>query len=217
MRHLIAFAWLIGAASVACQSGQNGLNNPSNDAGTNGMLCHVCQHDPDCGDGNYCLPDPGGGNTCGTSCNSDSDCPDNYWCNDVNGSDGKRVGGACRPANWGSCSSVHSGSDGSTNTNDDAGTNPGNDAAVVNGDASTGPPDTGFVPCTNDTWSNYTQSLFSNNCVRCHSMYNTLSSVQTDGLSIKNDVQSGRMPTDTHLPAVDIMRTARWIDCDMPQ
>jgi hypothetical protein len=221
MRNLVAFALLSGFAGLGCQS--NGTNPlPSHDGGSNnGSLCHTCQHDQECGEGNYCLPDPGGGNTCGTSCSNDSDCPNGYWCNAVNGSNGQQIGGACRPANNASCSTMQqqNGSDASTSSNGDAGTQSGNDASTVGGnDAATmGSPDTGWTPCTSDTWSNYAQSMFQSNCVRCHSMYTSFSSVETDGLSIKNDVQSGRMPTDMHLPSTDVARTARWVDCDMPQ
>jgi hypothetical protein len=221
MRHLIALAALIGCAGAACQGSGRGTgaqNNGSQDGGSDPNLCNSCQNDQECGDGNYCLPDPGGGRTCGTSCSSDNDCPDGYWCNDVNDSNGQRIGGACRPQNWGSCNGHKPQSSDASNNNNDGGVNPGNpDAAGGQPDAGMqGPLDTGFVPCTGDTWSNYAQSMFSANCTRCHATYTNLKSVEADGVAIRSDIQSGRMPKDRMMQANDIMRATRWIDCDMP-
>jgi hypothetical protein len=51
---------------------------------TGGQPCDACEADDNCS-GGYCVTYPDGGSFCGKDCVSDSNCPDNFYCYDLQG------------------------------------------------------------------------------------------------------------------------------------
>src|SRR5579883_3269934 len=78
--------------------------------GNAGPLCQVCNLDCDCGgNGNLCLSpvgsDPNAPGFCSIVCQSDSDCPDGFACQQIGSSsgNGQVAGFNCVPASGGPC------------------------------------------------------------------------------------------------------------------
>ena len=70
--------------------------------------------------------------------------------------------------------------------------------------------------CTPDTWTNYIQSVFVNNCNSCHGTEFSYAGVVADS-QVQPQVSSGDMPRGFALPADTKTRLLTWITCGMPQ
>jgi hypothetical protein len=195
----------MGLLVPACNGSSSGSG-----MGDFSKLCHPCQANGDCG-GGVCTQDVTGVGVCATHCGSASDCPFGYACYQIAGTNNQIFGAACLPANNVACSASLGQDGGSRNDAGSTGMN-GNDAG-------TNPPDSGnptpFPTCTTDGWASWASGFVQTNCIRCHADY-SYTKVESLSVSIRSDVQSGRMPTDTTLQSMDISRFTRWIDCDMP-
>lgn len=71
--------------------------------------------------------------------------------------------------------------------------------------------DAGPLICT-DTWANYAQAFFADNCERCHGQFSQSSVNATRG-SISSQLSAGRMPTDRNLSANERTRILNWLSC----
>ncbi|MFO0724768.1 MAG: hypothetical protein U1E65_13385 [Myxococcota bacterium] len=214
------------------------------DSGLPEPLCQSCTRSSQCNQsdpGAFCVDDPAGGSVCGISCASSADCPNGFDCYSLVDSNGFEVGANCFPSNNGSCVVPDAGVsdagfiwiDGGFIVPDGGSGPPPPDAGAamdagfpdtgirpdsgVHPDA--GPPDSGVRPdsgvCT-DTWTNYAQTFFSNNCAGCHSNYGSYSGVANDG-RVQPAIDSGSMPRGRSLSASSIRRIDAWFSCGMPR
>ena len=71
--------------------------------------------------------------------------------------------------------------------------------------------------CTTDTWSSWAHGFFGNNCVGCHSQFDSYSGVSSDRSGIQSRISSGNMPQGSTLSPADKQRILKWLSCGLPQ
>jgi len=67
-----------------------------------------------------------------------------------------------------------------------------------------------------DTWTNYTASLFSSQCTRCHSWAGRFTDVAAKQQAVQREIANGSMPPGG-LYASDEARVLAWLACGAPQ
>ena len=74
----------------------------------------------------------------------------------------------------------------------------------------------GSTQCTTDTWANYGQTFFANQCASCHQgQFATKSLVVTNTSIITSRISSGSMPPNG-LTATDRARILKYLSCGVP-
>ena len=180
---------------------------------SSGNYCGTCSSNADCGGGsNYCLTDSSGNNYCGTDCSAGQACPSSASCQQILDQNNNVVGSNCFPTSGycvaqvgGSSSSGGSSTTTSQGTTGGAWTSGGSNGggSSSGGSSSGGSTSTTAAQCTPDTWSNFAQSFFNNNCGQCHSQFSSYSSVVSDAKSITSKISNGSMPQGSSLSASD--------------
>jgi hypothetical protein len=81
----------------------------------------------------------------------------------------------------------------------------------------------GAPPCTTDTWGNFAQAFFKNDCtLSCHTHFTlggtspNYNSVKSSAADITSRIKSGNMPQGTKLSASDKSRILLWMSCGEP-
>jgi len=140
-------------------------------------------------------------------CTADTDCPTNFTCSS----------GACvyNPPYVASCTVNTDCPNGEVCSSGScvAGSGGGSGGGSAGG---SGGGSGGGSTCT-DTWTNYAQAAFNNECVGCHSEFSTYSGVIAEQSQILSRITSGSMPQGGWQDPSDQNRIVAWLNCGAPQ
>ena len=197
-----------GSACDIDQSGTFGCF-PSPNTVPIGGSCDAA-NGPYCAQGGTCVQ----GGTCARYCCTDADCGGSGSCQVLSGGNLTVTVGVCGPG--GGTGGTSSGTGGSGTAGTSSGTGGSGTAGTSSG---TG----GAPPCTTDTWANFAQAFFKNDCtLSCHN-HSTLggttpnyNSIKSNASNISSRISSGNMPQGTKLSATDKTRILKWISCGEP-
>ena len=67
-----------------------------------------------------------------------------------------------------------------------------------------------------DTWANFAQAFFSNNCTNCHQHtfeFSSVAAVNSNRSGISSRISSGNMPQGHSLSSSDKQRIVKWLSC----
>jgi hypothetical protein len=183
----------------ACDIDQNGAFScfPAPNTVPVGGSCDAA-NGPYCAQGGTCLQ----GGTCARYCCTDADCGGSGSCQVVSGGNVTVTVGVCGPG--GGTGGTGSGTGGSGTAGTSSGTG-------------------GAAPCTTDTWANFAQAFFKNDCtLSCHN-HSTLGGqtpnynlIKSNASNISSRISSGNMPQGTKLSASDKSRILKWLSCGEP-
>ena len=216
------------SGSIGNSSGNGGSSSSSSGTTVSTDYCASCTTGADCGGGNnFCLTDSAGNNYCGTDCSAGQSCPSSATCEQILDQANNPVGSNCIPSS-GSCSASSSSSSGGTSTSSCTGfpcggsssSGSSSSSSSTQGGSSSSGSSSSTNSCTSETWANFAQAFFANNCDNCHhhgSEFSTYSAVVSDFSSIQSEISSGYMPENATLSSTEENDILTWINCGMPQ
>lgn len=188
-----------GTGSGGGTGGGGGTASGGGGGTTASAYCRACTTDASCGGtNNYCLGFSFG-DFCGSDCSATGTCATGQRCaNIIDNTTMAVIGRNCVPVTGATCTTASGGGSGTTG-----------------GGAGGGG---GSTQCTTDTWANYGQAFFANQCASCHThtgQFSTKSFVVTNKSIITSRISSGSMPPNG-LTATDKARILKYLSCGVP-
>ncbi len=215
--------------SHVCQSGNTNIGAAPEAAPIQAAECVACTSNADCtaldSSAGCWLTDASGAFAfCGVDCSNGNACPANSQCV----LDTHDSGSTCQPQTTsGTCADWGSVGGSSTGGSSGDGSSGGSTGGVVTGSSggSTGGSSggssggtTGGPACTADTWDNFANGFFANNCAGCHHPFNfDQAGVSANAKAITSKISKGAMPpAPATLDPTDETRILTWLGCGMP-